>query len=60
MKNLFSSPLNKEICIILAIKLMLLITIKILWFSTPQQNVELSIENSFLGHTPIQIEKETN
>lgn len=41
-------PLRKELGIILSIKIIILIVIKLLWFSDPVQNVEQAITHQFL------------
>jgi hypothetical protein len=54
MRKIFSSDLSKEISIILAIKVALLIMIKVLWFSNPQQQVQQTFTQAVMGDaTPI-------
>ncbi|HIG79310.1 MAG TPA: hypothetical protein EYG50_09455 [Cycloclasticus sp.] len=59
MLKIFSSGLSKEITLILVIKVALLIAIKVLWFSSPQQHVQQTFTQTVLGEdTPI-IRKES-
>ncbi|MEO1889077.1 MAG: cytochrome oxidase putative small subunit CydP [Cycloclasticus sp.] len=59
MRKLFSSGLSKEITLILAVKVALLIMIKVLWFSNPQQHVQQSFTQTVLGETTPIIKKES-
>ncbi len=59
MRKFFKSTFSKEIIAILVIKLALIIVIKLLWFSNPQQDVQQSFTKTLFGESISPVKKET-
>ena len=55
LKNI---SLSKELGLIIVVKIMLLILIKIIWFSAKTDNIEQSISQRFLARPSVSITQE--